>query len=67
MFRFKKKRSGQDRRSGEDRRCNSELAEKYFSDSRTDPRRGMERRSEIERRSGWVRTNQWKSVEASSL
>jgi hypothetical protein len=34
MFRFKKKRLGIDWRSGEDRRCNSELAEKYFSDSK---------------------------------
>jgi hypothetical protein len=57
MFRFKKKRSGIDRRSGVDRRCNHELAEKYFVDSRTDPRKGLERRSDVERRAGWVRIN----------
>jgi len=67
MFKFKKKRSGIDRRSGVDRRCNHELAEKYFADSRTDPRKGLEKRSEVERRAGWVRINKWKSAEASKL
>jgi hypothetical protein len=67
MFRFKKKRSGIDRRSGEDRRCNYDLGEKYFTDSRNDPRKGLERRSEVERRAGWVRINKWKTVEASKL
>jgi hypothetical protein len=67
MFKFKKKRSGIDRRSGEDRRCNHKLAEKYFADNRTDPRHGLERRSEVERRSRWIKINQWKSAEGSKL
>jgi hypothetical protein len=57
MFKFKKKRSGIDRRSGVDRRCNHKLTEKYFADSRIDPRKGLERRSGIERRAGWIRIN----------
>jgi hypothetical protein len=67
MFKFKKKRSDIDRRCGADRRCNHELAEKYFADSRTDPRKGLERRSEIERRAGWIRINKWCSIETSRL
>jgi len=60
-----KKRSGIDRRSGSDRRCNHYLAEKYFADGKIDPRKGLERRLEVERRFGWVRINRWYSIEAS--
>ena len=67
MFRHKKKRSCIDRRSGVDRRCHHELAKKYFTDSRTDPRHGLERRSEVERRAGWIRINKWCSIEATGL
>jgi len=63
---FKKKRSGIDRRSGLERRCNHSLAERFFPDSSIDPRKGSERRSEVERRSGWMRINKWCSIEASN-
>lgn len=60
---FKKKRSRVDRRCGLDRRTHHALAQKYFANSSTDPRSGKERRTSVERRSGWKKINIWSSVE----
>ncbi len=48
-------RSKKDRRSGEDRR-------KRNVPVKVDRRKGGERRTRDERRVGWVRVNEWKSV-----
>jgi len=56
----KGKRSRLDRRSGEDRRKAYNLD--YFLKDGIERRRERERRNSIERRSGWVRINEWYSV-----
>jgi hypothetical protein len=48
-------RSKKDRRSGEDRR-------KRNVPVKVDRRKGGERRTRVERRGGWVRVSEWKSV-----
>ena len=64
---FKKKHFGIDLRSVESRRCNHDLVTRYFVNSRTDTRKVLERRSEVEQSSGCVRINHWISVEVSKL
>lgn len=57
---LERKYSGTDRRSGEDRRREHNLD--YFSNGGVERRSWQERRSQVERRWGWLRVTKWSSV-----
>ena len=57
---LKKRGSVLDRRSGEDRR--KEHNPDYFLNGGVERRHWKERRSQAERRAGWVRLSEWYSV-----
>jgi hypothetical protein len=54
------KRASIDRRSGEDRRIVYDLD--YFRNGGLERRKGKDRRTQGERRFGWVRVSKWSSV-----
>ena len=58
-------RSDMDRRSGEDRRKAYDLD--YFSNGGVEKRNWKERRSNVERRVGWMRVSKWSSVSQKTL
>ena len=59
------KRASIDRRSGEDRRVVYNLD--YFLNGGIKRRKEKERRTKVERRSGWVRVSKWSSVNIREL
>jgi len=56
----KYRRTGFDRRLGIDRR--SKISIKYFLGGKSNRRKSQERRHQVEKRAGWVKSGKWTSV-----